>query len=106
MPKLPPASTSPPEKVEVAVPVLRIDPPVIVKPVEESKPPPATESPEENVEVAEPWTISEDVAMSPERVVVPAIKAPPCTEKSWEGEVVPMPTEPTKVEAVVEVAVK
>ena len=51
MPKLPPASTSPPEKVEVAVEVLSIEPPVIVKPVEESKPPPATEIPPENVEV-------------------------------------------------------
>ena len=47
------ASLMPPENVEVAVEVLRMEPPVIVSPEAEERPPVVeTEIPPENVEVA------------------------------------------------------
>ena len=47
------------------------------------------------VEVPAPFTQIVLVAMRPFTVVVPAMKAFPCTERSWEGEVVPIPTRPS-----------
>ncbi len=74
----PPAIISPPLNVEVAVEVLRIPPPVIVSPREETSPPPATERPPEaQVEVAEPVVTMVLVAVSPARERLPEIKAFP-----------------------------
>ena len=69
---------NPPVKVELALDVFKIEPPVMVSPAVDSNPPPATEIPElVNVEVAVPWMMSEEVAISPWTVVVPAMRAPP-----------------------------
>jgi hypothetical protein len=70
-----PVTVRNPEKVEVADEVLvkgteeRKEPPVRVRPLEEERPP--AERPFANVDVPDPWTVIVEVAVSPERVVVP-----------------------------------
>ena len=60
----------PPSRVEVAVAVDRMEPPVIVRPLEDARP--AVERPPEKVEVAAPWTVMVEVEVSWPTVVVPA----------------------------------
>ena len=106
-PKALPVSTNPPEKVEVETELEVIAPPVRVRPWEEARPPPATESPEEaQVEVAVPEVTIVLVAISPDNERLPENSPVPCTERLLAGVVVPMPKAPTKVEAVLEVAVR
>ena len=75
--KQPPERAIPLLKEEVAEEERLIEPPVIVRPADESKPPPATESPPlVYVEVAEPVTLrlfvsTVPVAKNPFAVVVP-----------------------------------
>jgi hypothetical protein len=74
-------------KVEVAEEVFRIEPPVIVKPLEERSP--AAERPPAKVEVPEPSEYSKPVA-----VALPPKREFPATENLYAGVVVPMPTKP------------
>jgi len=104
MEKQPAERSSPLLNVEVAPEVKRMFPPEIVNPpavssvLEASIPPPKVEVPRPNSLVRELSPISTVlVAMRAPEVVVPEIRAFPCTEKVWAGDVVPIPTLPDEV---------
>jgi hypothetical protein len=87
----------PPENVEVAELVLRIEPAVIVSPLAETSPPPFTERPlDAQVLVAVALVCMVEVAIRPAMDRLSLKRPSPCTEKSLPGLVVPVPTLPPK----------
>src|SRR3989344_239495 len=96
----------PPENVDVASDVFRIDPPVKVSPADDASP--TAEIPPENDEVAVPVTLNDPTERVPVAVRFPVViefatvREPmmlesPSTESLMPGVVVPMPTRPAEV---------